>query len=179
VGEEDGPVFTRPMPKGVVDNYSNGPGRLRKRRLEVIMSDREWAWWQEQRHGILVMARAYVDELARRHPGVFGPEPQKEPGKGRDHVREAYERGEPCPDCGFASCGRGDLCPPAGYEMVPRRTKKGVARTVLLLERRPVRGSVLAFAALMEKTLRRNDYKGGWGTMSVRWLRGRLHKEVA
>ncbi len=48
----------------------------------------------------------------------------------------------------------------------------------LFLERRPVRGVVLAFAALMEKTLRSNDHKGGWGGDSVRWLRGRLHQEV-
>jgi len=49
----------------------------------------------------------------------------------------------------------------------------------LLLERRPVRGTLLAFAALMEKTLRSNDHKGGWDAMSVRWLQGRLHLEVA
>lgn len=49
----------------------------------------------------------------------------------------------------------------------------------LLLERRPVRGTLLAFVALMEKTLRANDHKGGWDDCSVRWLRGRLHQEVA
>lgn len=40
------------------------------------------------------------------------------------------------------------------------------------------RPQVLAFARLMEKTLQRNDFKGGWEECDDQWTRAKLHEEV-
>lgn len=41
-----------------------------------------------------------------------------------------------------------------------------------------VRKPVVNFARAMEETLKRNDWKGGWGYMNLRMLRIRLHQEL-
>jgi hypothetical protein len=45
-------------------------------------------------------------------------------------------------------------------------------------ERVYARPSVLAFARLMEETLKRNDYKGGWEECDLDWTRAKLKEET-
>lgn len=46
-------------------------------------------------------------------------------------------------------------------------------------ERVYARPQVLAFARLMEETLKRNDFKGGWEECDLNWTRAKLREEVS
>lgn len=45
-------------------------------------------------------------------------------------------------------------------------------------ERVYARPQVLAFARLMEETLKRNDFKGGWEECDLEWTRAKLKEET-